>query len=173
MKSRKIEVNKCALSNFLQGVKDMSENRRSDELSEIPIAALTPQGDFPLAAPTPPVQMAVMRPDSGEYHTLHSLPSIQERELNIIRELHITIHNASEEEIIAVRLMGGEETLIERVFSPPPWRTLHYVERDRVLPEVPKYAQAKTNKGATYAEVALAVIYSPIHATSANFVPLI
>jgi len=42
-----------------------------------------------------------------------------------------------------------------------------------VVPEVPKYAQAKANKGANYAEVALAVIYSPIHATSANFVPLI
>ena len=70
--------------------------------------------------------------------------------------------------------MGRDErVLVERVFSPPAWRTLHYMERDLVLPEVPKYTQAKTNKGATYSEVVLAIIYSPIHATSANFVPLI
>ena len=152
----------------------MSKSRRDRGFSEVPIAALTPQGDFPLAAPTPPIQIVVMRPDSGEYCTLHTLPFVQERELNIIRELCVVIDNASEEEIIAVRLMGREErVLVERVFSPPAWRTLHYVERDLVLPEVLKYAQAKTNKGATYAEVTLAIIYSPIHATIKDFAPLI
>ena len=152
----------------------MSKSRRDRGFSEVPIAALTQQGDFPLAAPTPPIQTVVMRPDSGEYRTLHTLPFVQERELNIIRELCVVIDNASEEEIIAVRLMGREErVLVERVFSPPAWRTLHYIERDLVLPEVLKYAQAKTNKSATYAEVTLAIIYSPIHATLKDFTPLI
>lgn len=86
----------------------MAKSRRDRGFSEVPIAALTPQGDFPLAAPTPPIQTVVMRPDSGEYRTLHTLPFVQERELNIIRELCVVIDNASEEEIIAVRLMGGK-----------------------------------------------------------------
>ena len=146
----------------------MSESER-----EIPIAILTPQEDFLLAEPTPPIQIAEMKPDAGKYRTLHPLtPPVQEREVNIIRRLGITIRNASEEEIIAVRLKGEEETLIERIFSPPPWTTLHFEQRELILSEVPKYAQAKTNKGATYAEVVLVIIYSPIHATLADFVPI-
>ena len=148
-----------------------SEKTMPEDGEEIPIAILTPQEDILLAAPSSPVQTLVMRPDAREYRTLHSLPPVQTTELNVIRRLCITIHNTSEEEIIAVRLRGKEETLIERVFSLSQWETLRYEERELILPEAPKYAQAKTNKGATYAIVILAIIYSPLHATLADFVP--
>ena len=101
------------------------EERREDETSEIPIAILTPQGDFPLAAPTPLVQTVVMTPDIKEYRTLHSLPPVPERGVGMV-ELRVIILNPgcnpSEEEIISVRLRGEEETLVERAFR------LHHLE---------------------------------------------
>ena len=151
------------------------EERREDETSEIPIAILTPQGDFPLAAPTPLVQTVVMTPDIKEYRTLHSLPPVPERGVGMV-ELRVIILNPgcnpSEEEIISVRLRGEEETLVERAFRLHHLEDLYYAER-LVLPEIPKYAQAKTDRDETSARVEIAIIYSiPDYAPLMSFVPL-
>ena len=151
------------------------QSERSEGGREIPIAILTPQEDFLLAGPTPSVQTAVMTPDIKEYRTLHSLPPVPEREAGMI-ELRVIIRNPgcnpSEEEIISVRLGSGGETLVERAFRLHHLEDLYYAER-LVLIETPKYAQAKTDRDETSAEVALTIIYSiPDYVPLTSFVPL-
>jgi len=157
----------------------MSEDRRSEEASEILIALLTPQGDFLPAVPTLPVQTVEMTPDIKEYHTLHSLPPVYETGAHrvilqvIIRNKFLnTGCNPSEGEIISVRLKDEEVVLIEREFHLHRWAYIHHAE-SLILPDVAKYAQAKTNKDVTSAEVAIAIVYLSSYTTPVNFVPLI
>jgi len=153
----------------------MSEDRGGGEASEIPIAILTPQGDFSPITPAPHAQTIEMTPDIKEYHSLHSLLSVPERENNMV-ELRIIIRNPgcnpSGEEVISVRLRGEEETLVERAFRLHHLEDLYYAER-LVLPEMPKYAQAKTDRDETSARVEIAIIYSiPYYAPLTSFAPL-
>ena len=154
----------------------MSEDRRSEEASEIPIEILTPQGDFFPITPAPHALTVEITPDIKEYRSLHSLPSVPERGMSSMVELRVIIRNPgcnpSEEEIISVRLRGGEETLVERAFRLHHLEDLYYAER-LVLPEMPKYAQAKTDRDETSARVEIAIIYSiPDYAPLTSFVPL-
>jgi len=149
--------------------------RRGGEFSEVPIAILTPQGDFSPITPTPHAQIVGITPDIKEYRSLHSLPYVPERENNMV-ELRIIICNPgcnpSGEEIISVRLKGEEVTLVERAFRLHHLEDLYYAER-LVLPEIPKYAQAKTDRDETSARVEIAIIYSiPDYAPLTSFVPL-
>ena len=153
----------------------MMRRRREDGASEIPIAILTPQGDFSPITPAPHAQTVEITPDIKEYRSLHSLPPVPERGVGMV-ELRVIILNPgcnpSEEEIISVRLRGEEETLVERAFRLHHLEDLYYAER-LMLPEMPKYAQAKTDRDETSARVEIAIIYSiPDYAPLTSFVPL-
>jgi len=148
----------------------MSEGER-----EIPIAILTPQGDFSPITPAPHALTVEITPDIKEYRSLHSLPLVPEREVSMV-ELRVIIRNPgcnpSEEEVISVRLRGEEETLVERSFLLHHLEDLYYAER-LMLPEMPKYAQAKTDRDETSARVTITIIYSiPDYAPLTSFAPL-